>query len=308
MWTGQKPQPVQSFAVSVLTPTPTPVPSPAITQFDVSPTNLTAGDSITVTYNLTGYDNAVLRIPGLLPADLKLDFPSGRQVFPVATPGEFTVILDAVKLPTGSTDAADLNRATVRGVRTIAAIPPTPTPSPTVTPTPTPLPQVPSIEVFDLSPKKEIVRGEAITETLTWNVLGDAERIDISAPEFSLSTTKKQDTVGVPTDKTRLFVITAFLNEKPAASKSVELKVVEPTPTPPPPPTVPPPPPTDTPTPTATPIPIPLVEKFEATADPPLTIARTVDDQGVDVYCGRRRCAGKDQLEGIQRYFGRARR
>jgi hypothetical protein len=280
LWTGDAPKPTAVTGVQVQTPTPTPVPSPAIRLFLVEPLQVVAGQSISVSYSISGSDRSVLRLPGLDPSEAPLEFPQGRIVAAVPTAGEFTVILDTVRLPGGSTDPTDPNAARARAVSTVVAVAPTPTQTPTPTLTPTLTPQPPNIQVLELSPK-ELVRGESTEATLTWTIIGDADEILISAPEFTISSTRKQDTISVPTDKSRVFVMTVVLDGKPAASKSVELKVNEPptaTPTSPPPPTATPEPPT------ATPIPLPLINKFEIVSKlAGFPVERSVV-QGLDVY------------------------
>lgn len=280
LWTGQEAAPTRVQNITINTPTPTPVPSPAVRQFIVAPQQVVAGQPITITYNISGSTSNVLRLPGFATPEVVLEFPQGQISAQVPETGIYSIILDALRLPGGSTNPSDPAGARARVVSTVVAIAPTPTQTPTPTLTPTLTPQAPNIQVLELSPK-EIVRGDTKDVTLTWNVIGDADEIVVSAPDFTITSTKKQETISVPTDKTRVFVLTVLLGSKPAASKSTELKVNEP------PTATPLPPPTDTPVPpppSATPIPLPLIAQFEIVSKMAgFPVSRTVNE-GLDVF------------------------
>jgi hypothetical protein len=284
VWVGTNPPTAATQNVAVLIPTPTPVPTPDIRAFQIEPNEVVAGNPITISYAISGSTVSSLCFFGLPTPQIDLEFASGRVAVPVPSPGPFNVALVAVRLPEGSTDPADPAAARVTAVASRVAIAPTPTPSPTFTLTPTPTPQIPVIEVLNLSPA-EITRGDPAEVLLTWNVIGDMDTINISAPDFSITSTEKQSSISVPRDATRVFVMTVMLDGEPAASKSVELKVNEPpTATPVPPTPVPPtpPPPTDTPTATPTTVPDPLIISFNVTSDLPVT--KEVGPDGNDIF------------------------
>lgn len=283
VWLGQDVVQDRRKAVTVLTPTPTLVPTPAIRAFLVEPSQVVAGTSITVSYAVSGSDITKLRLFGLPSPEVPLDFPTGKVVVPVPAPGPFNVVLEALNLPEGSKDSEDAAGARATAVASRVAQAPTPTATPTPTLSPTPTPQEPIIEVLSLSPE-QVVLGDKEEEQvlLTWNVIGDISKVEITAPDFEISSTKKKDTISVPRDKTRVFVFTVLYNGEPKASESVELKVLEPTPIPPTEPPPPPPPPTETPTPTPTRVPPPIVLSYVAASDQP--IRKEVDADGTDIY------------------------
>ena len=259
-WLGNSvPQATAQF-VSVSTPVPTPVPTPAILRLDIQPLQIIAGNPITISYAVSGSTVSQMRFVGLPTPFIDLPAPIGEVSMMVPAPGRFSVSLVAARLPEGSGDPADVRAGRNEIVTTRVAQAPTATATPTPTLSPTPTPQVPVIEVLTLSPN-EIVRGATAEVLLTWNVIGDADQIEISAPDFDFTSTKKKDSVSVPRDTGRVFVMTVFLGGEPLASGSVELKVLEPTPTPVPPTPEPPPPPPPT------PVPPPRIVAFGVTAD-----------------------------------------
>jgi hypothetical protein len=267
-WVGATPQPQRSDVdVQVIPPTATPVPPPLIRQFDVEPLTLLQGGSITVTYNISGADRRSLILPGLDPSRIELDTDIGRRFIPVPVAGQVDIVLEALNLPAGFEDVADPLEAPARAFATAVAsriaLVPTATPTSTPPPTPTATPREPVIEVLNIAPE-EIVLGNVVQVALTWNVIGDADTISIEAPDFTFTSTNLRDTIAVPGDRGRTFVLTASRDGEPRASKSVELKAVAPTETPVPPP---PPPPTETPTPTATPVPAPRIVQYLVESD-----------------------------------------
>lgn len=280
-WIGQLSPVVRGQAVAVITPTPTRVPTPDIRSFFVQPVQAVAGNAITVSYSISGATSSLLRLQGVPTPLVPLDFEEGQVVIPVPGSGPIAIALESVRLPEGSDDPDDPAAGRASARTTVVAVQPTPTISPTPTHTPTATPQVPVIEVLSLSPS-EIVDGETDEVLLTWNVIGDMENIVITAPEYTVTTLKKQDSISVPRDRGRVFVFTVNLDGKPAASGSVELVVLEPTPTATPEPPTPLPPPTDTPEPTATAVPPPQIVSFRASST--LPIRKEINSNGIDVY------------------------
>lgn len=278
-----------------ITSTPTPnaisvavrMPTPDIRRLSVAPAQIVAGQPMTVSYDVTGSDERVLVIDrGIATEEFVLNAAADAIAIPVQTPGAFSVRLRAFRFPPGSTDresrSAGSNQKIVAGAAATPTFTPTPTlpPTPTSTLSPTPTPIVPMIEVLALAPN-EIVAGDAAEVLLTWQVLGDADQIQISAPDFEVTTAAKKGSISVPRDKTRVFVMTVLYRGEAKASKSAELKVLEPTPTA----TITPepPPPSATPTlpPTATAVPNPRVVSFGIESVPPAT--KSIEN-GIDVY------------------------
>lgn len=287
VWIGANQPTAATKNVSVLIPTPTPVPTPDIRGFLIEPQQeVVAGTAITITYAISGATDSSLRFFGLPTPQVDLEFESGRVIVPVPSPGPFNVALVAVRLPEGSTNPDDPAAARVTAVASRVAVAPTPTPTPTFTLTPTPTPQIPVIEVLNLSPA-EIVRGDVDEVLLTWNVIGDMDQVSITAPDYSITSLDRQSSISVPTDQTRVFVLSVMLDGEAAASKSVELKVEPPTPTPEPTPSETPlPPPTATPTHTATPtsVPDPMIISFAVTRTDNGSVTKQIDENGVDTF------------------------
>ena len=264
------------------------MPTPDIRRLSVAPAQIVAGQAMTVSYDVQGSDEQVLVIDrGISTEEIVLNAAADSIAIPVQTPGAFSVRLRAFRFLPGSTDkqsdSVGSNQKVVPGTAATPTFTPSPTlpPTPTSTLSPTPTPIAPMIEVLALTPN-EIVLGDAVEVLLTWQVIGDADQIQISAPDFDVTTSDKKGSISVPRDKTRVFVMTVLYKGEAKASKSAELKALEPTPTltPEPPPT--PLPPTETPLPTATGVPNPRVVSFGIESVPPAT--KSIDSNGVDVY------------------------
>lgn len=281
VWITSTPVP-QSVSVAVRMPTPD------IVRLSVAPAQVVSGHPITVTYDVQGSDARVLVIDrGIATEEFVLNSAADSIAVPVQTPGAFNVRLQAFRFPPGSTNRDDpatgSNKQSIAGSAATPTFTPTPTlpPTPTSTLSPTPTPIAPMIDVLALTPS-EIVAGDGTEVLLTWQVIGDADQIQISAPDFSVTTADKKGSISVPRDKTRVFVLTVLYKGEAKASKSAELKVLEPTPTGTP---VPPPPPTDTatpPPPTATAVPKPRILSFGIESVPPAT--KSIGSDGIDVY------------------------
>jgi hypothetical protein len=282
VWVGGTPTPRADVAISVIPPTPTPVPPPIIRQFDVEPLMLLQGGSITVTYNISGSDRRTLFLPGLDPSSIDLETDVGRRFVQVPVAGQVDIILEALNLPDGFEDVVNPQDAPARAFATAVAsriaLVPTATPTATPLPTPTATPREPVIEVLSLSPN-EFVLGDPVEVVLTWNVIGDSDTVSIEAPDFAFTSTSLKSSIVVPADSGRTFVLTASRGGEARASRSVELKAIEPTETPEPPTPEPPPP---TATPTATAVPAPQIISYDATSSQ--TIRREVGEDGIDVY------------------------
>lgn len=281
-WTGGTPAPTSQQQVQVLLPTATPVPTPLILAFDVAPSTVISGESITITYNISGATSSSLFVASLPEPVILITPEPGRKVIPVNVGGEIEVGVEAVKLPDGAADPADPRRALAQRRATVVAVTPTPTPTPTFTPTPTVTPQIPKVTAL-LSPGNEFILGSDVVQLLTWNVTGDMDYLRIISPDgqdFTYQTSQKTGSVPIPTDKTRTFLVTPFLGEKGQEPATVKLTVLIPTPTPEPTP-VPPPPPTPEPTATATAT--PQISEFTVTAVEGTT-GREADENGLPVY------------------------
>jgi hypothetical protein len=120
-----------------------------------------------------------------------------------------------------------------------------------VNPAPPP-PQAPTIVFFSATPN-EVVRGspQASSVSLVWSVLTPTTNIQLSGPGLAtpIDNLPEQGSIVLGVDRTTLFVLTAF-NGDLKTSRTVDVRLIEPTATPPP---------TPTPLPTPTPFPPPRI-------------------------------------------------
>ncbi len=249
--------------VKVLQPTSTPVPTPVIIRFDVDPLAILVGDTVRISWEVSGADSVNIEPIG---NGLPLKGDVGDQ--PLAS---LLYRLTAIKI---AEDGTEVKNGSYKEVIV----------SPQ--PTPTPIPVAPQIQLFEATPK-EVVAGEGEVVRLTWSVSGDTTNIEITSPSLQLSGLKAQDSITVTVEETTLFVLTAF-NGELKSSQATEVKAIEPTPTPTPTPipTAPPPP-----TATPTPYPPPVIVYYKAEGNNPLedqvVFVETLDEGGFPVYVYR---------------------
>ncbi|MCS7060120.1 MAG: FHA domain-containing protein [Anaerolineae bacterium] len=205
----------RSVTVRVKQPTPTPVPTPAIIIFDVNPKIITQGQEVRIDWQVLGVSE--VQISGIVGANT---FPSQGSIN--QSPQQSTVYV----LSAGIGDARVSRQWEVR-----------------VNPAPPP-PQAPTIVFFTASPN-EVVRGspQAAAVSLVWSVLTPTTNVQLSGPALAspIDNLPEQGTITLGVDRTTLFVLTAF-NGDLKTSRTVDVRIVEPTPTPPPTPTPFPPP------------------------------------------------------------------
>ncbi len=215
-------------------------PDLAIPYFDVRPPVINAGDSVTITWVVTGAQSVTI---APLPDERK---PRGS--LPYAPPETTDFILTASN---GDSEISEKRRVIV--------IP---------EPTPTPEPEPPVIEFFTATPS-EIVEGDDNDVHLAWAVTGQTTDIEItSLGGFTQANLQPRDIISLTLSDPDLFVLTAY-NGDLSASEAIEIKTLAPTPPPdrpprpgpaPPGPIVTPiPGPTFTPTPRPSPTPTPDV-------------------------------------------------
>ena len=221
--------------VAILTPTPTLPPTPEIVLFSASPQTINEGEESTLSWVVNGVDT--VRIQGI-DAD--------------TLPSEYSFTVQ----PTASTEYF----LTVPGIPPIPVrvnvIPATPMP------TGTPVPDAPQILFFTADPD-ELVQGKADTQddekdsVLQWSITGDVTNVELNGgPDIGVfSGLNPEDVFPVSIDKTTVFVLTAY-NQDKTNSQTVQVEVVDATPTPEPTPV-----PTAAP-PTETPIPGASIEEF----------------------------------------------
>lgn len=205
----------RSVTVRVKQPTPTPMPTPAIIIFDVNPKVITQGQEVRIDWQVLGVNE--VQISGILGANT---FPPQGSIN--QSPQQTTIYV----LSAGIGDARVSRQWEVR-----------------VNPAPPP-PQPPTIVFFTASPN-EVVRGgaQAAAVSLVWSVLTPTTNIQLSGPSLGapIDNLPEQGNITLSVDRNTLFVLTAF-NGDLKTSRTVDVRVLEPTPTPPPTPTPFPPP------------------------------------------------------------------
>jgi hypothetical protein len=192
---------------------------PEIQFFDVQPSEITAGESVMITWDVVGVESVSIR-------------PNVQENAPLSgtiehAPSETTIY--ELVLPDG--------KIVQKKVKVNPA------------PTPMPEPQAPVIEFFTAAPN-EVTSGGDDEVQLAWSILGDTTNVEISSLDsYNGSNLKTQDIITVNISQTTLFILTAF-NGDLNASQTVEVKLLESTPSPSP---------TPSPTPAATPVPLNIV-------------------------------------------------
>ena len=209
-------------------PVPAPIPMPVIERFDVDPLEITEGDTVRLSWKVTGADT------------VSID-PLGREVLLQGDMSDQPWALTTYRL-TARKIAPDGSEARNSVSAQVIVNP---------APTPTPEPQAPIVQLFEATPT-EIVAGARTEVVLTWSVLGNATDIQIVGAGVPLTGLSLQDSISLSISDDVFFVLTAY-NGDQSSSKHVQIRTVEPTPAPldtPVPPT-----PKDTSTPTWTPTP-----------------------------------------------------
>jgi hypothetical protein len=239
-WAEQVQKPLQ---VLVFVPTRTPMPTPVIMRFDVDPLAIMAGETVRLSWEVTG-------------ADVVTIDPLGGEFLTTGDVGHQPAALTNYKL-TAYRTAEDGTQVKSSASKEVFVNP---------QPTATSVPVAPVVQLFEVTPK-EVILGDDDVVNLTWSVSGFTTNIEITAPDIKITGLKAQDVITVTPKETTLFVLTAY-NGELNSSVPAEVVVLEPTPTPSPtpPPTEPPPPP-----PTETPFPPPAIAYYKAEGLDPLT-------------------------------------
>ncbi len=219
---------VEILPTPTLTPTatPTPVPPPLIDFFVVEPESITAGEIVTVSWQVRGVDT--VQIQTISPDPLPAISPPGI----VSAPAETTLYVLT----------ANNNGGTVQAVRQVIV-------NPAVTPTP---PAEPVIEVFTITPE-EGVNGQRTDARLDWFVNGPTTNIHITGGPEGFEPLANLPPFGnaeiKDLDETAVFILTAINNDTEAL-QTTQILFLDPTPTPEP--TAAPPAPTPAPAPEIT--------------------------------------------------------
>ena len=250
-WDGEVRKPLQ---VPVGVPTKTPIPTPVIVRFDVDPLSIVEGETVRISWEVTGADSVSVE-------------PVGSDFLLQGDVGDQPTALTNYKL-TAFKNAEDGTQAKNSASKEVFV-----EPQPSATPEPVP----PEIQIFEAVPK-EVILGDDEEVNLTWSISGETTNIEITAPDMKLSGLDAQDVITVTVKETTLFVLTAY-NGDLSKSTPVEVTVLEPTPT-----ETPEPPPTPTPT----PYPPPVVIYYKAEGlNPPedkVTFKTSVETESGWVY------------------------
>ncbi len=226
-------------------PTATRTPDPQILIFDVTPGEIIKGDSVTLTWRVTGAGSVTIH-PGVresgLPEDTMLHQPVESTTYRLELPGGITREARVVVLPA-------------------------------------PLPPV--IERFTVDPPQQ-VRGQELT--LSWRVSGDTSRVEISRGSELIRDLSPTDQLVLIAEEATTYVLNAY-NGDLMSTAEIDFRVVEPTATSTPtqPPTAVPTA-TPTPQPTATPTqppPTPTPPEPTATPAPSSGVIFTFEDSSI---------------------------
>ena len=237
----------RAIDVTVARPTATPLPEPRLIRFDVSPREIYAGESVTITWEVE--QAKLVQVVGG-PSLEESNSLSGYSVQTLNQIGAVSYRLIAIYGDnTGEQEANRLESTPI--VVTVRE-----------KPTPTPEPQTPEITSFKASPG-EVTQGE--TARLVWTVNGEMDRVEISYSTLGdviwVSTdpsgsarSPHVDTVGAHT-----YFLTVF-NDDVSANQSAILTV---NPLPPP---------------TPTPLPPPVIDRFIAVGASSSDVVDSVDE------------------------------
>jgi hypothetical protein len=192
-----------SKTVTVTTPTATPLPLPVIQRFDVTPLTITSGQSVTVSWAVTGARTVTIEGIGDVPDSGSISLkPEASTAY-------------TLKASNGEADiSSPLQQVIVNPA-----------------PTPTPLPGTPKIEFFIASPAEVAIGSpESKSVELSWSVTGDTTSIELNSPTLGKSTgLPAKGSQRVAVDKQTLFILTAF-NTTLSSSSTVQVKVKNPAP------------------------------------------------------------------------------
>ena len=204
--------------IRVTTPTPVPIPRPVIQSFIVQPQVISAGQTVTLQWAVTGANSVSVQ-------------PLGAGLPPISPP-----ITHAPQETTLYVLSASNGEETVNAVQQVTVgEPPTPTPSPTPG-------AAPSIEFFAITPEEHIRldnerddKDNEITVQLNWVVTGDTTNVEITGgpPGFEkISNLSRIGELSLDILDTTVFVLTAYNGPDTKAVKTTQIKFLDPTPVP----------------------------------------------------------------------------
>lgn len=195
----------QSVTVRTQVPSPTPLPEPIIQQFDVLPLAITAGEEVTLTWDVKNVSKVIIEgAEGELP-------PAGTL-----TVRPLTNTAYVLKASNGQVERQSI-------VQQVIVAPPPPA---------TPVPGTPKIDFFLANPVEVAIGSpESRNIRLTWQVSGDTTAVEITGPNNAkFSGLPKSGSLPIVTDKATLYVLTAFNGPNLRTSATAQLKVRNPAP------------------------------------------------------------------------------
>jgi hypothetical protein len=177
--------------VRVTPPTPTPLPDPVIERFDVQPSTITEGETVTLQWTVKGVDKVSISLVGD-------GLPPSGNVGHQPQKGTATYILSASN---GQSTITSLREVIVK-----------------------PKPVAPVVEFFTASPGDVAIGSpEALAVKLSWSVKGDVTNVQIDQPNVGIfANLKAQGDLTVSVAATTQFVLTAF-NGDLSASKTAQV-------------------------------------------------------------------------------------
>jgi serine/threonine protein kinase len=189
-WPQIRPLGLAAQPTATAEPTATQTPDPEILYFDASPAEIVQGESVTLSWRVTGADSVAIH-PGVLEKGLIEDTvvhqPAETTTYRLELPGGIALEAQVIVLPA-------------------------------------PLPPV--IEYFTVDPPEQ-VRGQEFT--LSWQVSGDADRIEISGGTERIGVSATDQLTLVAQEATT-YVLNAY-NGDLVSTAEIQLQIIEPTPT-----------------------------------------------------------------------------
>lgn len=169
-------------------------PAPVILDFRVEPATITAGQNITITWQVSGVDEVSIQ-------------PIGDHLPPSGVVSQSPAVTLLYML------AASNGEQSTNAMRQITVNPIPPTPMPTPTPIPTPTPVAPKIELFTASPAQPVqVNDEEVEVRLDWVVSGQTTNITLTGgplEEDGLFLLSPQDSFTLMLSDDAVFVLRA---------------------------------------------------------------------------------------------------
>ncbi|MEJ2597107.1 MAG: FHA domain-containing protein [Anaerolineales bacterium] len=181
-------------------------PAPVIQDFRVEPATITAGQSVTITWQVSGAEEVSIQPLGdhLPPSGSVSEAPAGTSLYVLAASN-------------GQQTTSSMRQVTVN------PLPPTPTP--------TPAPLAPTIDLFTVTPTEPVqINGEDVEIRLNWVVSGQTTNINLSGGplgQAGVSQLNPQDSTTLNINEDAVFVLRA-LNGDQQTLRTVEVRLQHP--------------------------------------------------------------------------------